>query len=175
MKFLTLILSLVGTVNLHAQKVSPEKNIIDAATTKQHHAKEYTLLVAEAMPEAGYQFKPAVEEMDFGAQLMHLADNMKWLCTAYLGAKKEIFPIADSTMKSKQAIIEYLTKAYDASVQTLQDFDVKTLSDSVKFFAGPMNKLQILNLLNDHQTHHRAQMLVYLRMREVTPPKYVGW
>jgi uncharacterized damage-inducible protein DinB len=38
-----------------------------------------------------------------------------------------------------------------------------------------MNKLQIINLINDHQTHHRAQLLVYLRLKGVKPPEYVGW
>jgi uncharacterized damage-inducible protein DinB len=38
-----------------------------------------------------------------------------------------------------------------------------------------MNKLQILNLLNDHQTHHRAQLIVYLRINGIKPPDYVGW
>ncbi|NJL74904.1 MAG: hypothetical protein HC892_07620 [Saprospiraceae bacterium] len=30
-------------------------------------------------------------------------------------------------------------------------------------------------LMNDHLTHHRAQMIVYLRLKDVQPPKYVGW
>ncbi|WP_374662973.1 DinB family protein [Parasegetibacter sp. NRK P23] len=38
-----------------------------------------------------------------------------------------------------------------------------------------MSKLQIINLLSDHQTHHRGQLLVYLRLCGLTPPKYVGW
>lgn len=30
-------------------------------------------------------------------------------------------------------------------------------------------------LLFDHVTHHRAQAIMYLRMRGIEPPAYVGW
>ncbi len=68
-----------------------------------------------------------------------------------------------------------LSKTYDFALDVLQHFDLARLSDTVSFFAGPMNKLQIINLLNDHQTHHRAQMLVYLRLNGIKPPDYIGW
>lgn len=38
-----------------------------------------------------------------------------------------------------------------------------------------LNKIQFLNLIQDHQTHHRAQLLVYLRLNNLTPPRYSGW
>ncbi len=38
-----------------------------------------------------------------------------------------------------------------------------------------MTERQIINLMNDHLTHHRAQAIVYLRLNGVMPPKYVGW
>lgn len=41
--------------------------------------------------------------------------------------------------------------------------------------AGRMSKLQFINLLNDHQTHHRGQMMVYLRLNGIQPPEYMGW
>ena len=49
------------------------------------------------------------------------------------------------------------------------------LEEKVEFFAGPMNKRQILTLLNDHQTHHCGQLIVYLRLKGVKPPDYRGW
>ncbi len=38
-----------------------------------------------------------------------------------------------------------------------------------------MNKLQINNPMQDHQTHHRAQLLNYLRLNGIKPPAYIGW
>jgi uncharacterized damage-inducible protein DinB len=30
-------------------------------------------------------------------------------------------------------------------------------------------------LMHDHHTHHRGQIIVYLRLNGLKPPKYVGW
>ncbi len=38
-----------------------------------------------------------------------------------------------------------------------------------------LNKIQFLNLIEDHQTHHRAELLVYLRLNNIKPPEYIGW
>ncbi|OYY03206.1 MAG: DinB family protein, partial [Sphingobacteriia bacterium 35-40-5] len=35
--------------------------------------------------------------------------------------------------------------------------------------------VQFLNLIQDHQTHHRAQLIVYLRLNMLNPPNYTGW
>ncbi len=148
---------------------------LKAAKQKLQHAREYTMKVAEAMPEEKYGFKPSAEEMDFGQQLLHLSSNMGWLSSAYFGQTSNPITKEDGGLKKKEAIIAVLNKAYDFALNTLSHVTEKELSDTVSFFAGPMSKLQIINLLNDHQTHHRAQVLVYLRLNGIKPPDYVGW
>lgn len=129
------------------------------------------------MPEANYSFKPTTGEMSFGEQLIHLSSNLGWLSSSYLLVKGEENPVTklDTKVQKKEEIIQVLNKVYDYAISTLQNFNPATLADPVTFFAGPMNKLQVINLINDHQTHHRAQMLVYLRLNEIKPPDYVGW
>jgi len=57
-------------------------------------------------------------------------------------------------------------------VQALKE---ENLDEKVDFFAGEKNKLQILNLLQDHVTHHRGQLAVYLNLKGIKPPAYTGW
>ena len=127
------------------------------------------------MPESIYSFKPTAEEMSFGEQLLHLSSNMGWLCSAYLIKEPNPVTKADADLMKKEDIKLVLEKAYAFALISLKNLKENELSDSVKFFAGPMNKLQIINLLSDHQTHHRAQILVYLRLNGIKPPSYVGW
>ena len=148
---------------------------LNANITKLKNAKAYTLQVANLMPAEKYDYKPSNEEMAFGKQLLHISENLCWLSSSYLTSNKNPITEADAKLTSKQDIITATTKAYDFAITTLQNFDTKTLADTVKFFAGPMNKLQIINLIQDHQTHHRAQLLVYLRLNGIKPPSYVGW
>jgi len=59
------------------------------AITKLQHAKEYTIKVANLMPEENYLFKPTPGEMTFGEQLLHLCSNMDWLCSSYLNGREK--------------------------------------------------------------------------------------
>lgn len=170
---LYLFLGLFYSLSLQAQK--SDSLFLDAAIKKLQHSREYTLKVANLMPEEKYLYKPAPEEMGFSAQLLHLSSNMGWLSSSYLSSGKNPVTKEDAKLLKKEEIIGVLNKAYDFALNALRHFDRNHLSDSVSFFAGPMNKLQIINLLSDHQTHHRAQMLVYLRLNAIKPPDYVGW
>ncbi len=171
--YMSFIVALLFSMPLSAQKI--ESVFVDAAIKKLQHSKEYTLQVANLMPEEHYAFKPSPDEMSFGAQLLHLSANMGWLSSAYLSTQKNPISKEDAKLISKADIIGVLNKAYDFSLDALNKFEIKNLADSVSFFAGQMNKLQIINLLSDHQTHHRAQILVYLRLKGIKPPSYVGW
>lgn len=148
---------------------------VRAAHTKLSNAKDYTLRVAELMPADKYAFRPAPDAMSFGEQLLHLSQNIGWLCSAYLTGKRSPLEKAKLQFHQKDSVLRVVIDVYDYALQTLDGLAPGELGDSVKFFAGPMTKLQIVNLINDHQTHHRAQLLVYLRLNGITPPRYVGW
>jgi uncharacterized damage-inducible protein DinB len=155
-----------------------EKAHVVELQQKWANARAYTLALAESMPAEKYGFHPVEGEMAFGEQLVHLSSNMVWLCSDYLsGAKpprsrKEIEGYAG---KSKEEILKIVEESLNYAAVTLKNFDPAQLNESVKFFAGPMTKRQIILLMNDHLTHHRAQAIVYLRLNGVLPPKYVGW
>lgn len=175
MKFISISLALLSLFNVTVQSQSIDSIFVVAAITKLQHSKEYTLKTAELMPEEKYAFKPTTDEMSFGEQLLHLSSNMGWLCSSYLS--KDVNPVSktDAKLQKKEEIIRVLIKTYDYAIDLLQHFDAGHLADTVAFPKGPMNKMQIFTLLNDHQTHHRAQTLVYLRLNGIKPPDYIGW
>lgn len=151
------------------------KLYLDAAVIKLQHAKAYTLAVAEAMPESKYGFKPTAEEMSFGEQLLHLAAILDWHTSTYILNEANPYKAPAEGKFKKEVVIATVTQAYDYALNTLNHFDISHLTDTVQFLFGPLSKLQIMNLMNDHQTHHRGQMLVYLRLNGIKPPAYVGW
>jgi uncharacterized damage-inducible protein DinB len=146
----------------------------DAFLEKWNNSKTYLLEVATAMPENLYGYKPTEREMTFGQQLIHIKENMEWLSNAYF-TDKEYKKAKDVKNYSKQETIALLEKSFDSVYEIIKNSDPKLLDAKVEFFAGPKTKLQILNLLQDHVTHHRGQLLVYLNLNEIKPPKYVGW
>ena len=77
--------------------------------------------------------------------------------------------------KTKEEIIQQLTISFDKVTEIIKTICEEDLTTEVDFFAGPKSKLQILNLLQDHVTHHRGQLIVYLNLNNIKPPKYRGW
>jgi uncharacterized damage-inducible protein DinB len=68
-----------------------------------------------------------------------------------------------------------LNQAFELSMTALKNAENKDLSLKVDFFAGEKSLLQIIELMDDHLTHHKGQLAVYLRLNGITPPRFVGW
>jgi uncharacterized damage-inducible protein DinB len=174
MKIIT-ILSIVFCFTLSLKAQSVDSLFLQAALKKLEHAKSYTLQVTDLMPAEYYAFKPTEEEMSFARQLLHLSENLGWLTSSYLRQDQNPISKKELSLTRKDSVIRIINRSYDYAITALKEFRPDELATQVKFFAGPLNKLQIINLINDHQTHHRAQLLVYLRLKGIKPPPYVGW
>lgn len=152
--------------------VAQQANVKDAFLEKWENSKNYLIEMAQLMPEEDYDYKPTERQRSFKEQLEHIQGNMDWLSTKYFSREKdksEAFP------NEKEQIIASLEKAFDAVGVSVAATSEEELKETVQFFAGPKSKLQILNLLLDHVTHHRGQLIVYLNLKEIEPPRYVGW
>ncbi len=149
-------------------------SLLAQAGRKWNNAKAYTLGVAMQMPDADYNYKPVPEEMSFKQQLLHIAQNINWLSTAYLLSPAKT-PDIDTATNTKAAVLQIVSDAYDRALTAQQQLTAQQLDEVVPFFAGPMSRRQILFLLHDHQTHHVGQLIVYLRLNGFKPPPYVGW
>lgn len=168
--FTILFMSLLSS----AVRAQTTDSLIVQLSRKWGHARAYALKMAELMPEKDYDFRPVPSEMSFKQQLLHLADNIVWLSTSYLSPdmpKKKM----DTTNLSKPDVIKIVGDAYDIGLKAQMSVAVSQLDKKVEFFAGPMTIRQILFLLHDHQSHHLGQVIVYLRLKGIQPPDYVGW
>jgi uncharacterized damage-inducible protein DinB len=130
------------------------------------------------MPTDGYDYKPVPEEMSFKEQLIHLGENLFWLSSKYIREEENPYLLSadQKAAMSKEAVIQFVTEAYDYAIKAIKALDSTTLNKQFPWGKGLiMNKYQFLNLIQDHQTHHRAQLIVYLRLKGITPPRYTGW
>lgn len=153
-----------------AQQITPKLAFLE----KWENSKSYLIAIAEAMPEDNYNFKPTERQMSFKEQLLHIKGNMDWLSTTYFTNQK-FEKNKNETFESKKDVISKLTASFDNVFAIIKNTSDEDLKETVDFFAGPKSKLQILNLLQDHVTHHRGQLIVYLNLNEIEPPKYSGW
>jgi uncharacterized damage-inducible protein DinB len=170
----TLLFRLLPAMLLLSFSVTAQDSFLSDYKIKWKNAASYTLEFAKTMPEDYYGYTPTAVEMTFREQLKHMAGNMVWLSSSYLdGSKTHIDPSKSGS--SKKEIIVMLEKAFAYASQTVDVMTEKDLNEKVEFIAGTMTRRRILLLMTDHLTHHRGQLVVYLRMKGVEPPKYVGW
>ncbi|PWJ58474.1 putative damage-inducible protein DinB [Dyadobacter jejuensis] len=153
----------------------PSDPFIKDELLRWENARNYTLAVVEALPESEFGFKPVAEEMDFSAQIVHLSDNILWLTSKFIAQKPASFSAKDYNGKGKKELIQLVNQTFDYAQASFASFPADKLSEEVDFAGQKMTRRRIFFLINDHLTHHRAQMIVYLRLQGIAPPKYVGW
>lgn len=159
-------------MTVFSQQNTPKEAFLE----KWDNSKEYLIQVVEATPEENFKYQPTEREMDFGSQLLHIQSNMEWLGNTYFSNIP--FDKKSSSLdlpEAKAAIIESLKASFDKVYELVSKTTDKDLKETVKFFAGSKSRIQILNLLQDHVTHHRGQLIVYLNLNNIKPPSYSGW
>ena len=153
-----------------------QETFLSAFQIKWANSKTYLLKIARKMPAKHYDYKPVDRQMSFKEQLLHIRENMLWLSNRYVAGDTTYQADNIKAGKTgKKATIPLLASAFEAVDSIVGRLKQKDLKTKVNFFAGPKTKLQILNLLQDHVTHHRGQLIVYLNLKGIKPPDYVGW
>jgi uncharacterized damage-inducible protein DinB len=132
-------------------------------------SKEYTLAIAEQMPEDGYASKPNPEEMTFAEQLVHIAMANAFFVSQVTGTPP---PIGKPDKMDKATVIKLLNDSYDYVIASIGSLTPGQLAKEVEVEGQKTNGLGILMLAADHTTHHRAQCIVYLRLKGIKPADY---
>lgn len=127
--------------------------------TTLENSKNYTLSVADKMPEKSYNFKPEGAGWNFRELLQHIAYGIDWWKENQIeGTESEWNPPVP--VAGKKETISKLSKAYESLKKTIKN--LKPDDQSVQGFHATM----------DHITHHRGQAVVYLRCKGINPPEY---
>lgn len=141
------------------------------------NSKKYLILIAENMPEEKYDFKATQESMSFAENLMHIGWAMDWHSQSLMGGREARDWNTDTELKvnnkSKQEMISKINETFDKTIEFISNFSISLLDERLDYFGSDRTKRQVLLLLADHITHHRGQMLVYMRLNGQKPPRYV--
>jgi uncharacterized damage-inducible protein DinB len=141
-------------------------------------AKAYTKAYLDAMPEDGYTYKPTPEIRSFAQQMLHLADG-NYLFASSASDKPNpmgvTLPNHDADEKTiaqtKEATTKAVMDSYDFVISTLQAMTPEQLQGTTAFGKrGTITRIGLFGKGFEHQTHHRGQTTIYLRMKGVTPP-----
>lgn len=144
------------------------------------NARDYTLEVLALLPDSALNYRPTPEQMSFREQLIHNLQHMTNFSTRYLEAptfdqRTILEEERNDGKRNKEELTRLAEAAFAFARSAMSELSTEALYETVPFFAGPLTRQQIVHLLHDHLTHHRAQMIVYLRLLGIAPPRYRGW
>lgn len=123
-------------------------------------SKAYTLQIIEAMPEDGFDSKPVEGMRTFREQAFHLAYTTDYFTKLFTGeyADWSKWNPGDESVKSRSELLEWTANAFDKLELSLAGKDLSVVNEVTSFI--------------DHNAHHRGQLIVYLRLKGITPPEY---
>lgn len=136
-------------------------------------AKSYTKEYLDAMPEDGINFRPIPEIRSFAEQMLHMSQGTVGLVAIGTG----LDPIYQGKVlekmeeyKNKTALTRVVSECYDFAIDAIKNMDASKMDNIVKRGNFESDQFGWLNKAFEHQTHHRAQTTLYLRLKGIKPP-----
>lgn len=172
---LALTLVVFASANLLVTSDSAlEDSMKDGYVADWERAKAYSLEYIDAMPEDGINYRPDESVRSFAEQFLHMAQGNIGLVGNATGADRIYANVnleKETKFHNKQALRDLTVEAYDWCIAAVKNMDMSIAEE----MTGPNDNFQFsriewLKKAFEHQTHHRGQTTIYLRMKGVQPP-----
>ncbi len=153
---------------------SRAQSSIDDMVKDWERAKAYTKEYLDAMPEEGYALKPKPEMRSFAQQMLHLTDANYAFTSSATGEKSPVGlgEMEKTTDQSKANVVKLVMAGYDYVIAGIKKLTSEQINEKIKIFGRfEMTKGNAIDKCFEHQTHHRGQTTVYIRLAGATPPQ----
>ncbi len=171
---LTAVLVLCGIAHPIAQSATISGDLL----TDWRQQKRTMMGIAEAMPEATFDFKPTPAQRTYAEQILHIAGANVFLMQHMGGAAPAPdvdttdFTVFGLTATSKADVLEALSDGYDYAIAVVEEFSDEELLDTIAGppYLGNVTRVKMAYFALSHAMDIYGQMAVYLRLNDVTPP-----
>ncbi len=148
--------------------------------------KDYTIEMVNLMPEEKFDYKPTDSVRTFREQVQHMIGTNHFLLNYYLkgneeSSRKEDFQKAFSYAGKmrKSELNQLLEEQFDQSISFFNNASAEHYGRT--FIFGTLDEPVVKDyytacmLVRDHITHHRAQLIAYLRQNSIKPIQFRGF
>ena len=136
-------------------------------------AKVYTLEYLDAMPTNKYGFKAQDSIRSFSQQMLHLTQDIV-IMVSYGTGKERIWQgqklETRTSAQSADSVRHFVISGYDYAIDNIKNIDASKLEEKVKVRNLEETRLAWLLKAFEHQTHHRGQTTIYIRLLGIKPP-----
>ena len=138
-------------------------------------AKAYTIEYLNTMPADKYSYKAVDSLRSFAMQMLHLATaNVFLMATA-----TDQPPLAwagfglenSKTAQGADSVMYYVSASYDYCLNGVKNSDPAKWKDKMTIFGFETTRFGLMQKTFEHQTHHRGQTTIYIRLNGIKPPE----
>ena len=168
------IFDIFPSITIQAQSLSLDD--IKAQMVKDwERAKAYTLEYLNTMPADKYTFKPVDSVRNFAQHMLHLAQFNCSIMSMATDQQPPTWVSSDPQHRSapqiKDSVMYYVTDSYDFCINAVKNSDPGKWGEKKKTLRGFEEiRFALMNKAFEHQTHHRGQTTVYIRLQGIKPP-----
>ena len=168
-----LLLLFIGSLPIMASAFTNNDSVRAQLIRDWERAKAYTKEYLDAMPEDGINYKPTPDIRSFAEQMLHLSQGNVGLSSSGTG-KERIYAGKNlekmDEFKNKAALTKVVMECYDFVIDGIKSMDLSKMEEMVKRGNFENNRLTWINKAFEHQTHHRGQTTIYIRLQGIVPP-----
>lgn len=140
-------------------------------------ARVLTNKYLDVMPDDRYGFKPLEGMRTFAQQMLHLAQVNNAMVSNGTGVPR-IFSRArrldqSPSAQTKDSVLYYVNASYYFAINAIRNLDESKFGEKVKERNLEETRLAWLLKAFAHQTHHRGQTTVYIRLAGIKPPDWM--
>jgi len=173
-KFITTALICFCTSLVLTAQTFSNETIREQFLKDWERAKAYTIDYLNTMPANKYSFKATDSIRSFAQQMLHLAQSNVNIIAPLAGVSN-IFGNRNleesKTVQTKDSVMYCVVASYDLVIDGLKKMDFSSLNEKVKLYNWEETKFAWLLKAFEHQTHHRGQTTIYIRLLGLHPPQ----
>lgn len=131
-------------------------------------AKTYTKAYLDKMPADKYGYRPVDSIRSFAEQMLHLANGSVGLVSAGTGkARINVGQEKSRTAQTRDSVVYYVMASYDYCINAIKEMDAAKLEEAA---SRGITRMSWIQKGFEHQTHHRGQCTIYIRLQGIAPP-----
>ena len=152
-------------------------------------AKAYTQEYLDAMPAEKYSFRADDSIRSFAQQMLHLSQATAGMAFFGTGSPNNIIQnmflkppqVFEKSpgIQNKDSVVYYVNTSYDFMISAIKSMDFTKLNEVItQDLPGGKRSATRLGWIFkafEHQTHHRGQCTIYLRLSGIRPPAEKLW
>jgi uncharacterized damage-inducible protein DinB len=158
--------------------------LLDAILPEFDHEMATTRRVLERVPERDFAWKPHAKSMSLGELSGHLANLPMWCSRILESVEFDLASLGESPRPQPPASHAALIQDFDARLAAARGI-IRKLTDAELLARWTLNKggqevfslpriAAVRTMVLNHSIHHRGQLTVYLRLRDVPLPPVYG-